>query len=464
MKEALNPDNIDRTVLLSMHDGSQLSLVAAIEARNNTGIVLCADQATCCEVNGQAALMTAVVTSVRAFGTVLVVVASPAANILRGVHRGKNLVEVISGEGARVNSYGELISPSHEWPVLLIGSRTPTPTMIEGCEAQSSVTLRATWQGWSAVVDSSTATDKRSIINNCILAPIAAAALGVSEAFGSMRKVPGNDAGFRRVCLNLRSPGNEVDNFETDRLFAPNAWWLVGLGHLGQAYSWVISWLGYTDPSVVELVLQDTDRTVRANHSTGVLTPKGSEGRPKTRLVAEALEDAGFKTRIIERRLGGDLRVTDAEMHHVALLGVDNLVTRQLISNVGWCHAIDVGLGTGATNFDSILLRRFPGRLTSNQIRGWISDDVAPIRIPGTQAFEDLRKEFEECGVIEVAGKAVGASFVGIVAATIAISQTMCEYLGVGGAEILRLDLSSIYLESDPCVIPADIIGIPLSA
>ena len=71
---------------------------------------------------------------------------------------------------------------------------------------------------------------------------------------------------------------------------APSGWWIVGLGHLGQAYSWVISWLDYSDPTLVSIVLQDTDGTVPANHSTGVLTPKESSGRPKTRLVSEALE------------------------------------------------------------------------------------------------------------------------------------------------------------------------------
>jgi hypothetical protein len=82
----------------------------------------------------------------------------------------------------------------------------------------------------------------------------------------------------------------------------------IGLGHLGQASAWVISWIPYTDPSGIEAVLQDTDDTTPANYSTGVLTPEGSNGVPKTRLTAAALEDAGLTPRIIERRPESDSR------------------------------------------------------------------------------------------------------------------------------------------------------------
>lgn len=68
----------------------------------------------------------------------------------------------------------------------------------------------------------------------------------------------------------------------------PAAWWLVGLGHLGQAYSWVLSLLNYEKPSQVRVVLQDTDKTTPANHSTGLLTPAGPNGLHKTRLIAAA--------------------------------------------------------------------------------------------------------------------------------------------------------------------------------
>src|SRR5206468_1018909 len=109
------------------------------------------------------------------------------------------------------------------------------------------------------------------------------------------------------------------------------------------------------DPTAVEVVLHDTDKTTPANHSTGVFTPRGSDGTMKTRLVAAALDGVGYETRIVERRLDESQKVGDGDVH-VALLGVDNLPTRRLTSGVGWRLAIDAGLGSGSTDFVSILL------------------------------------------------------------------------------------------------------------
>ncbi|PWR12134.1 hypothetical protein DKT69_24865 [Micromonospora sicca] len=82
-----------------------------------------------------------------------------------------------------------------------------------------------------------------------MLAAIAAAALGVHEAFGALRNRPGSDAGWRTITVNLWQPGTSADGPELTH--APAAWWIVGLGHLGQAYTWVMSWLTYADPAQV---------------------------------------------------------------------------------------------------------------------------------------------------------------------------------------------------------------------
>jgi hypothetical protein len=93
----------------------------------------------------------------------------------------------------------------------------------------------------------------------------------VHEAFGAIRERPGSDVGWRTITLNLWQPGTDIDR--PTLTHAPAAWWLVGLGHLGQAYAWALSWLPYADPTKIEIVLQDTQRVVKANHSTGLLTP-----------------------------------------------------------------------------------------------------------------------------------------------------------------------------------------------
>lgn len=155
----------------------------------------------------------------------------------------------------------------------------------------------------------------------------------------------------------------------------------MGLGHLGQAYGWVLSWLNYADPTQVQVVLQDTDKTAIANRSTGVLTPAASHDLMKTRLVAAALDSIGYDTRIVERSLDDNLKISAADVH-VALIGVDNLPARRAISNVGWKLAIDTGLGAGATDFCSILLRRFPSNTSSTQVVGWTDPVVGGALYP----------------------------------------------------------------------------------
>jgi len=108
----------------------------------------------------------------------------------------------------------------------------------------------------------------------------------------------------------------------------------------------VISFLGYTDPTSISIVLQDDDFTIEANQSTGLLTrPRSAEVR-KTRLIAPTLERLGFATTIIEFPTDDGTRA-GPRSEHVALLGLDNVPTRRLTSDVSWKLAIDTGLGAG---------------------------------------------------------------------------------------------------------------------
>ncbi|MGH3302826.1 MAG: hypothetical protein ACRDOK_14305 [Streptosporangiaceae bacterium] len=459
---SLNADDIHRTALLAVHDGSQLTLEAALSAHSATGILICADATTCHDVQGQAALLTAVATAVRAFGNVVVVTAAPGTAITGGPVTG-TLAGAIGQQGARIANPADITDVDVTWPVLLVGHHTPLPPRLAWPGDLTRAVLRATWAGWVATVWRDARRQASNAEPACILAAIAAAAIGVSEAFGSIRSVPGSDAGYRDVQLSLWDPGGETADLGPTLAHAPAAWWLVGLGHLGQAYAWVISWLTYLSPPSIEVVLQDVDRTTPANHSTGILIPQGSRGIRKTRLVAAALDDTGLDTRMIERRLGPDQRTTDSECH-VALIGVDNLPTRRLISAAGWRLAIDVGLGSGPQNFASMVIRRFPGAERSDQVAAWVSNTIRPVTIPQTPAFSDLKQRHDKCGVVELAGKAVGASFAGMTAACLAVAEATRELHGGIGLDILTLDLLTMHSDSALATEPADVISAGLLA
>lgn len=243
--------------------------------------------------------------------------------------------------------------------------------------------------------------------------------------------------------------------------FAPAAWWLVGLGHLGQAYSWVLSWLDYQEPTQVQVVLQDTDETTLANHSTGLLTTANPNAVLKTRVVAEALDRVGFDTRIIERRLTDRFRVEAADVH-VALFGVDNLATRRLTSNVGWRLAIDAGLGSGSNDYSSMLLRRFPGKQASHEVTARTQPPGQQAGIPHSPAFDDLARRTDACGLAELANKAVGAAFVGCVAACLAIAEAVRELHGGTGYDVVAANLMTVSPITAPATKISDVICSPL--
>ncbi|MFC8851487.1 hypothetical protein ACFT5D_00260 [Streptomyces sp. NPDC057144] len=441
-------DIVHRTALLGVHDGTHPTLEAALDAHAATGIVIVAGHQHDRHGAYQAALCTAIATAVRAFGHTKVV-ADDSEVMAGGPHRGRTLAEVVASEGATLTT--DLRDTPTHWPVVLLG--TPAPTLSQSLSAHP-IVLRACWNRWTASVHpavgpAANADPARADTSDAgnVLAALCAAALGVHEAFGAVQARPGSDVGHRSISLNLWSPAGEEDEGPL-LTHMPASWWLIGLGHLGQANAWALSWLPYPDPSQVCVLLQDVDRAVNANHSTGMLTPRRPAPVRKTRLVAASLDTLGFDTRIIEQRLDHNTCIPPNDAH-VALLGVDNLATRRMISGVGWNLAIDAGLGAGPADFNAIQLRRFPAARLSDQVTAWAEPSVTSPALPRNHAFDDLSRR-DACGAVQLAGTAVGAAFVGVIAACLALAEATRQLLGGVGLDVLSLHLSSADLDTAP--------------
>ncbi len=449
--EILDPDTVSRTWLLRMRSGQATSLEAAAVEHAQTAIVLYADSSIVSDRAGQAALLTAATTGVRAFGTVTVVLEQDAV-VLAGTFRGRGIVEAIAAEGAAATfEPGDVDAKA---PAVVLGlSAAPTIAHVHA--------LRAGWDGWVALVgpaDDLTGTDDGNV-----LAATAAGALAIDELFNIMYVDDAADAGERIRRLDLWSMDDTgADTAAPAMTWAPHGWWLVGLGHLGQAYAWVISQLPYENPAQIPIVLQDIGRTSIANHSTGVLTPADSVGIRKTRQAAAALEAAGLtETVIVERRLDADTTLTATESTYVALLGIDDVDGRKLISGIGWRYAVDAGLGTTVGDFDSISIHTFPGYETSAHVGSW-NAPAPKAAIPDVPAFNTLAKRYDQCGVLELAGKAVGASFVGVLTAVLAIAEPIRALHGGTTPDRFRYDARSDDLTvatslSAPDVFPANL-------
>lgn len=374
----------------------------------------------------QAALLTAVQTTRRSFGTRVTVALPDSVARLQCELPGLSRMTI----GAAIADAGGTVIES--------GNGQGTSIVIGEGNVDGERSLQVTWDGWAAHV--SVAGARMAEGGNMSLAPVASAALAVAECF---KAVLGDlEASYRDRYLDLWSP--DVPLAEGQRnggpalKYLPASAWLVGLGHLGQAYAWCLRLLPYVDRGAVCFVLQDFDRVTDANQSTGLFVEPGHLDELKTRVLADALEDAGFETRLIERPLTADLRRTGGEPA-LALLGLDKVGPRRLISSVGWNLAVDVGLGGGPVDFTGINLHTFPAAGNSGTLAAFngVAEAARGERALEAKAYkravadaERVGDERARCGVVMVAGAAVAAPFVGVIAACLAIAEPLRQLHG----------------------------------
>jgi len=226
--------------------------------------------------------------------------------------------------------------------------------------------------------------------------------------------------------------------------FLPRKYWLLGLGHLGQAYLWNIGLLPYNNPQDVSFVLQDDDIIVEANWSAGLLSELFHNKIYKTRLCSRWLETRGFKTKITERRF--DIKVTRIEDEpFVALCGFDSASSRLHLENAGFDLIVEAGLGGNLSTFDIISLHTFPNSSkTPDQLWG----DMDETKLDINEAIYNILKnldEDEECGIIPltISGNSVSASFVGACSGALVIAELL---RGLHGG--MRYDKVSLQLRN----------------
>lgn len=278
------------------------------------------------------------------------------------------------------------------------------------------------------------------------LSGMLAAGLAVNEAFlfvsGGMPA-----AGRRAVGLSLWRPGREVDWFQPDEsepmlTYLPSRLWLIGLGHLGQAYLWGLGLLPYRDPAEVHLVLQDVDIITESTESTSILTDSTMIGEKKTRAMAAWAERRGFMTSLQERTFAADFK-RQADEPAVALCGLDNGAGRRALDQVGFDLIVEAGLGSGYRNFRTMRLHLLPGQRAAADI--W-KQAMKGEKVENRPAYAKLLADgvLDNCGMTLLAGKAVGAPFVGSIAATLALSEVLRLLHGGVVHQLIDIDLLSL--------------------
>jgi hypothetical protein len=253
-------------------------------------------------------------------------------------------------------------------------------------------------------------------------------------------------AGRRAVGLSLWNPSPAIDWMKADDqepslAYLPARLWLIGLGHLGQAYLWALGLLPYRQFAGPELVLQDVDVVTPSTESTSILSDRSLIGQQKTRAMAAWAERRGFSTRVYERLFDGSFARQDHEPS-IALCGLDNALGRRALDQVGFQFVVEAGLGRDHRNFQTMRIHTLPARRPASEI--WAGNGVSA-NVEERPAYQAMMKsgELDQCGVTLLAGKAVGAPFVGAAAACLVVSEVLRLLHGGALHQLVDLDLKS---------------------
>jgi hypothetical protein len=291
--------------------------------------------------------------------------------------------------------------------------------------------LRVTYDGWIAQVGPSVSTPRLAERPFCTLAGVLAGSVALSEIFLAFTEL--NIAATRRtVSLSLWRPELSPNHPEAQGPqveVLPRELWLLGLGHLGNAYLWCLAALPYPEPEKVDLYLNDFDKVESENSETGLLFSESDEEQYKTRVCSNWMELRGFNTRLLERAFGSDFRCRLDEPR-LAFCGFDSNPARRLLPGADFARVMESGLGGTRHNFDTIRFHSLPNPRPVEDL--W-PDPSPEEQVRQAQELEQIAREnpaYAElaediCGRTKLAGKSVAVPFVGITAATLVVAETL---------------------------------------
>ncbi len=158
--------------------------------------------------------------------------------------------------------------------------------------------------------------------------------------------------------------------------------------------------------------------------------------------MATWAERRGFSTSIQERTFAADFK-RQADEPAVALCGIDNIAGRRALDQVGFDLVVEAGLGHGHRDFRTMRLHTLPGRRPAADIWTQARDRE---NVEDRPAYAKLMSEgvLDRCGMTLLAGKAVGAPFVGSIAATLALAEVLRLLHGGPVHQLIDVDLLSL--------------------
>lgn len=422
-------DTLNRVAKVDLDNGTAPDVETAVARLQTHRLGVVAGPEVAGSAAHQAALLT-VVNVARRFALGGVYVSGELDVPLLVMGGGKRtLAEEVAAQGGRRGT------KAGDAPVVAVGSgpdsgRKGTAVTFEG------------WRGGVVPLGAPRLGETTTVVPAAVLG----GALAAAEAFAMLRGEV--EAGFRSVGISLWRPDRAANWLEAGSdgpplEILPDHLWVLGLGHLGQAFLWTVLLCQYQDRSAVRLVLQDTDVVTGSTDSTSILTQDGMLGALKTRAVAGVLERHGFRTTLIERPFDGSFLRREADDPAILICGVDNVLARSQVEAPGFPFVVEAGIGDSAQDFRAIRLHTFPASRKAAEL--WTpgtARGMADLEQPGYRRLSE--KGGDQCGLTRLAETAVGAPFVGTVAGCLMLSQILRLILGDAPDALVDLDIRAM--------------------
>jgi hypothetical protein len=380
------------------------------------------DQA--CTAAGQAAALTALTTAYKCFGRVSLSVQTTETVLIAPLALDRTLEEAARTIGADV---GPKI-PDGVTHVVEVGQR----------QLWAGWRVQCWWDRWLAgtrVGGPSKVGDSRLALSG-----VFAGALAIRQVFASVRT--GASGRAREATVSLWEPWREADLADCGpaRFTAPGDLWLVGLGHLGQAFVWNLLLLPYREPR--RAILQDDQRIDEENEATSLLVTATDIGRRKVRLASSWMEAGGWETSLIERRHQGDPPPFPDDPPFL-LSGLDALPPRRRLALAGFDYMIDAGIGHGPGDFEGIQVRVIAKGAALDELWDDPAENASRNRLLSGEAYQALEQEIGACGTFTLANASVAVPFVGAATGAIAIAQLIRVASMQAGGALIQLELAA---------------------
>lgn len=399
-------------VTKALTDGGRAGSFEEAEARLNSvrvDIVLGSDQAG--TAAGQAAALTAIATARKCFGRATLVLEQDA-RLLAALPIGDTIKAAAQRLGARTDTQA---------------SKLATHTICIGDVPEAgSWSVRCWWDRW--LTGTRAFDDDKPGDSRLALSGVFAGAVAVRQVFACV--LAGRDIRPRDTTVSLWTPWQpaNIEDVGPERFDVPDKLWLLGLGHLGQAFVWTLCFLGGEGDRLA--VLQDDQAISEENEATSLLVLPGDEeiGEKKVRVADIWLANAGWKTSLLERRHVGDIALVDGDPT-ILLSGLDRLKPRLVLAKHGFPYMVDAGIGHGPGDFEGIQVRTIVNGQPPNGL--WCASALAEDTKEGMKglldrpAYLELEQHVGECGKVSFAQASVAVPFVGAATGAIVIGQAI---------------------------------------